>query len=43
VFWNKTEGVEDCLYLSVFTPINPTKNVDSKLPVMVYIHSGGML
>ncbi|ODN06368.1 Venom carboxylesterase-6 [Orchesella cincta] len=44
VFWNSTEGTEDCLYLSIFTPKLPTsENEKSKLPVMVYIHSGGFM
>ncbi|XP_053557361.1 pyrethroid hydrolase Ces2e [Bombina bombina] len=32
---------EDCLFLNVFTPANRQKN--SKLPVMVYIHGGGLV
>lgn len=32
-------GNEDCLHLNVFTPIQSAKN----LPVMVWIHGGGML
>ncbi|CAL8096627.1 unnamed protein product [Orchesella dallaii] len=44
VFWNSTEGEEDCLYLTVFTPELPsTNNENPKLPVMVYIHSGGFM
>ncbi|KAM4723008.1 fatty acyl-CoA hydrolase precursor, medium chain-like [Rhinophrynus dorsalis] len=31
---------EDCLYLNVFTPAD--RNQDSKLPVMVFIHGGGL-
>jgi hypothetical protein len=33
-----TLGVEDCLYLNVFTPKNATAG--DKLPVMVWIHGG---
>ncbi|KAM4636907.1 uncharacterized protein O3C94_017929 [Discoglossus pictus] len=32
---------EDCLYLNVFTPANREKQ--SKLPVMVFIHGGGLV
>ncbi|XP_069822379.1 fatty acyl-CoA hydrolase precursor, medium chain-like [Dendropsophus ebraccatus] len=32
---------EDCLYLNVFTPKDRDKN--SKLPVMIFIHGGGLL
>ncbi|XP_069595468.1 fatty acyl-CoA hydrolase precursor, medium chain-like isoform X3 [Ranitomeya imitator] len=32
---------EDCLYLNVFTPADRDKK--SKLPVMVFIHGGGLL
>ncbi|KAG8562430.1 hypothetical protein GDO81_015674 [Engystomops pustulosus] len=31
---------EDCLYLNIFTPAEREK--DSKLPVMVFIHGGGL-
>ncbi|KAG8437415.1 hypothetical protein GDO86_008204 [Hymenochirus boettgeri] len=32
---------EDCLYLNVYTPADRKKN--SKLPVMVFIHGGGLV
>ncbi|CAJ0965795.1 unnamed protein product [Ranitomeya imitator] len=31
---------EDCLYLNIFTPADREK--DTKLPVMVFIHGGGL-
>ncbi|XP_069822443.1 fatty acyl-CoA hydrolase precursor, medium chain-like [Dendropsophus ebraccatus] len=31
---------EDCLYLNIFTPAD--REMDSKLPVMVFIHGGGL-
>ncbi|KAF7274594.1 hypothetical protein GWI33_012721 [Rhynchophorus ferrugineus] len=42
VSFDVKEENEDCLTVSVYTPINPltTKN---KLPVMVYIHGGGFV
>jgi para-nitrobenzyl esterase len=35
---SSTAGVEDCLYLNVFTPKNA--RAGDKLPVMVWIHGG---
>ncbi len=35
---SSTAGVEDCLYLNVFTPKNA--KAGDKLPVMVWIHGG---
>uniref|UniRef100_A0A8C3HDJ6 Carboxylesterase type B domain-containing protein n=1 Tax=Chrysemys picta bellii TaxID=8478 RepID=A0A8C3HDJ6_CHRPI len=32
---------EDCLYLNVYTPAHSDKK--AKLPVMVWIHGGGLL
>lgn len=36
------KGEEDCLFLNVFVPAPPKKNIESwdKLPVVVFIHGG---
>uniref|UniRef100_A0A182NJF8 Carboxylesterase type B domain-containing protein n=1 Tax=Anopheles dirus TaxID=7168 RepID=A0A182NJF8_9DIPT len=39
---NPTVGVEDCLYLNVFTPTLRHAH-EEPMPVMVYIHGGGYL
>lgn len=36
---SKTVGKEDCLFLNIFTP---TLNVSAELPVMFWIHGGGL-
>ncbi|CAH1990393.1 unnamed protein product [Acanthoscelides obtectus] len=35
-------GEEDCLYLYVYTPLNP-KKITKKLPVLFWIHGGGFV
>ncbi|GAB6024165.1 hypothetical protein CHUAL_014233 [Chamberlinius hualienensis] len=37
---NPTTGVEDCLQLSVYTPILSTNDSNPSMPVLVFIHGG---
>lgn len=39
--WKKYLGSEDCLNLNVYVPPNATAT--NKLPVMVFIHGGGLV
>ncbi|XP_068247581.1 esterase E4-like [Palaemon carinicauda] len=39
---NKVEGQEDCLYLNVYTPVNPAQG-SARLPVLVFLHGGNYL
>nr|XP_020138440.1 liver carboxylesterase 1-like isoform X1 [Microcebus murinus] len=46
LFTNRKENItiklsEDCLYLNIYTPADLRKN--SRLPVMVWIHGGGLM
>ncbi|XP_042545909.1 carboxylesterase 1D-like [Dipodomys spectabilis] len=46
LFTNRKESIpltfsEDCLYLNIYTPADLTKN--SRLPVMVWVHGGGLV
>ena len=36
------DGKEDCLFLNVYVPKSAIENEDASLPVMVWIHGGGL-
>lgn len=38
--FNGRQGAEDCLYLNIWSP---AKSPDEKLPVLVWVHGGGMM
>jgi carboxylesterase type B len=40
---NTGAGTEDCLFLSVFSPLLPSTLLPSNLPVHVYIHGGSLI
>ncbi|XP_058054636.1 acetylcholinesterase-like [Anopheles bellator] len=33
-------GSEDCLFLNVYSPVNPSKEANDRIPVMVWLHGG---
>nr|CAH7760407.1 unnamed protein product [Callosobruchus chinensis] len=39
---NKMIGEEDCLYLNIYTPVNP-RNTTKRLPVFFWIHGGAFI